>query len=300
MISKALTAILYTAYLFGVLYSHENIRLDRKGAIGTQASSFGILHGGQGNGVPSLDEISGGGISDFGILYLSKRWRAVEENISEDASNGSVGFSREGTLGFGVCTTSVRQESMHQSGSSVRRRSRSEYERSSGENLEAGRRNVINGEAYERRGYGNKNKQASNKRISSKIRSIRRNDNPHKGWSNLEDSWQQFTVTAYAFGCILPGNGKPEPNIKTKAANGKWPEANWTVAAPKELPFGTVLELSYQGIITTRIVGDRGRAIKGNRLDLFVSDCERAKVWGRRVVWVREIRRPLGVTRRTK
>ncbi len=110
--------------------------------------------------------------------------------------------------------------------------------------------------------------------------------------SNVDAEWTQYTVTAYHHGCIIPKNGiegKPR-----KAANGEWPEANWTVAAPPSLPFGTVLELSYQGIITTRIVGDRGRAIKGKRLDLFVSDCERAKAWGRRVVWVREIRRPLG------
>lgn len=109
--------------------------------------------------------------------------------------------------------------------------------------------------------------------------------------STVDAEW--YTVTAYSFGCILPKSGI-EPIGKTRAANGKWPEANWTVAAPKELPFDTVLELSYQGIITTRIVGDRGRAIKGKRLDLFVANCERAKAWGRRRVWVREIRRPLG------
>lgn len=113
---------------------------------------------------------------------------------------------------------------------------------------------------------------------------------------STDASWAWYTVTAYSFGCIRPKSGI-EPKGKTLAANGKMPVANWSVAADPSLPFDTVLELSYQGIVTTRIVHDRGRAIKKNRLDLFVSDCERARVWGVKRVWVREIRRPLGKTK---
>lgn len=105
--------------------------------------------------------------------------------------------------------------------------------------------------------------------------------------------WILFTVTAYAQGCIMPRSGREHTHLNP-AAYGKLPEANWSVAAPPDLPFGTVLELSYRGIITRRIVHDRGRAIKGKRLDLFVEDCERARRWGKKKVWVRVVRQPLG------
>lgn len=109
---------------------------------------------------------------------------------------------------------------------------------------------------------------------------------------SIDASWAWYTVTAYSHGCIRPKSGVERG--PQKAANGKMPVPNWSVAADPSLPFDTVLELSYQGIVTTRIVHDRGRDIKKNRLDLFVSDCERARMWGVRRVWVREIRRPLG------
>lgn len=107
----------------------------------------------------------------------------------------------------------------------------------------------------------------------------------------MAPTWQDFIVTAYHHGCIMPVGKEGGPR---KAANGRWPEVNWTIAAPKEFPFGTVLELSVDGIVTTRIVGDRGRAIKGKRLDLFVESCDHARRWGRRRVSVRVLTQPLG------
>lgn len=105
--------------------------------------------------------------------------------------------------------------------------------------------------------------------------------------------WRTMEVTAYSHGCTMPRSGR-EPKKPQRTASGAEAEVNWSVAASKEYPFGTVLELSYRGIVTRRIVHDRGSDIVDGRLDLFMSDCARAKAWGRKRISVREIRRPLG------
>ena len=106
--------------------------------------------------------------------------------------------------------------------------------------------------------------------------------------------WQRFVATGYGHGCTLPSSGK-EHKDPQPTTYGVEAVPNWTVAASAEdFPFLTVLEISYDGIVTTRIVHDRGSAITKGRLDLFFSSCAKAKRWGKRVLWVREIRSPLG------
>lgn len=112
------------------------------------------------------------------------------------------------------------------------------------------------------------------------------NDYSRKGGSNLED-WAAYVVTAYSAGCILPKFG-PEPPPQPMAS-GEWPVAGLHVAADPSLAFGTVLEVVYRGLPSRLIVGDRGRAIKGRRLDLFLATCRAARAWGRRTAYVREI-----------
>lgn len=56
-----------------------------------------------------------------------------------------------------------------------------------------------------------------------------------------------------------------------------------TVAAPKSFAFGTRLNIEGFG---ERIVQDRGGAIKGNRLDVFVDDHQRALELGKRTAKV--------------
>lgn len=91
-----------------------------------------------------------------------------------------------------------------------------------------------------------------------------------------------YEVTAYSHGCILPRDGRPEGHAR-RAANGRWPLADITVAADTSVhPFGT--ELLIEGI-GFRTVGDRGHAIKGRKLDLFVDSCREARRFGRR--WLR-------------
>lgn len=98
-------------------------------------------------------------------------------------------------------------------------------------------------------------------------------------------TWSQYEVTAYSKGCTMPKNGiEPEFNI---TASGAVPIANLTVAADKSFPFGTRLLLSFEGILSPRTVQDRGGAIFGRRLDLYMENCQKARLWGRRKVWVR-------------
>ncbi len=97
--------------------------------------------------------------------------------------------------------------------------------------------------------------------------------------------WVPYEATAYSHRCIMPKNGIEGP--PQRAANGKWPIANLSVAADPSLPFGTEIEVSHRGKPIRMVVHDRGRAIVGRKLDLFVESCEQAIRWGRKKVYVR-------------
>lgn len=103
----------------------------------------------------------------------------------------------------------------------------------------------------------------------------------------VQGHYLPYVVTAYAVGCILPKFG-PEPPAQ-RMASGEWPIAGLHVAADPSLAFGTVIEAVWQGLPSRLIVGDRGRAIRGRRLDLFVRDCDTARAWGRRTVMARVV-----------
>lgn len=55
----------------------------------------------------------------------------------------------------------------------------------------------------------------------------------------------------------------------TRTASGAYPKEGVTVAASKQFPFGTKLYIEGVGY---RTVQDRGGAIKGNKLDIYVSN----------------------------
>jgi len=89
-----------------------------------------------------------------------------------------------------------------------------------------------------------------------------------------------MTATAY---CIAG-----ETSTGTEAKSG-------TVAAdPAVLPMGTMIRVT--GLLSPRpqtfTVADTGPAVKGNEIDVFISDCARAKTFGRRPVQVRVLKRP--------
>lgn len=71
-----------------------------------------------------------------------------------------------------------------------------------------------------------------------------------------------------------------------KTASGTWPERYRTVAAGKELPFGTKIRI--EGFEDLRIVEDRG--VGNGRIDVFVPDHQECLQLGLmyRKVWVVE------------
>ena len=91
----------------------------------------------------------------------------------------------------------------------------------------------------------------------------------------------RFVVTAYSHYCTLPDSGV-EP-IPQRTAGGRWPIANVTVAADPSIPFDSELLVEGLGYLT---VMDRGSAIVGKRLDLFVDTCREAREFGRQMLTV--------------
>lgn len=84
-----------------------------------------------------------------------------------------------------------------------------------------------------------------------------------------------FEVTAYCGGRCC--NGK----WAGQTASGATPCEGRTCAASNKYPFGTRIELDGIG---TFIVEDRGGAITGNRIDIYMDDHRRANNFGRRRV----------------
>lgn len=106
------------------------------------------------------------------------------------------------------------------------------------------------------------------------------------------DGDRSYEVTAYSHGCTMPRDGGRE-RPPQRAANGRWPVADHTVAADTAVhPFGTEVLIEGVGF---RTVGDRGHAIKGRRLDLFVDSCKEARRFGRR--WLRVFPVPVETTK---
>ena len=97
-----------------------------------------------------------------------------------------------------------------------------------------------------------------------------------------------FTITAYTNGYEStqkkPGQrGYGITASGTRAKEGRTISADWTL-----LPPGTVVRI--EGLDGTYVVEDKGQAIEGYRMDLFIRDLHQAKAWGvqKRKVWVVE------------
>ena len=67
---------------------------------------------------------------------------------------------------------------------------------------------------------------------------------------------------------------------------GRWSDGHFAngekvrelaIAAPKEIPFGTLIDVPGYGIAEVK---DRGGAIKGNKIDVYFDEHEVAKKWG--------------------
>lgn len=101
------------------------------------------------------------------------------------------------------------------------------------------------------------------------------------------DFSEDFVITAYTAGPESTGK-KPGDIGYGITASGTVVKENHTVAADWNiLPPGTQIEI--EGLPYIYTVEDRGGAIKGNRIDLYVADLDDAIRWGKQIRKVRII-----------
>lgn len=93
-----------------------------------------------------------------------------------------------------------------------------------------------------------------------------------------EEEWMLFEVSAYTNGKESTNKVKGDKDY-AKTASGKMTKEGRTVSADEMFPFGTILYIDGVG---ERVVEDRGGAIKGHKLDLFIEDLQEARNFGRK------------------
>jgi 3D (Asp-Asp-Asp) domain-containing protein len=99
---------------------------------------------------------------------------------------------------------------------------------------------------------------------------------PPSPMASESNQYTRFVATAYS--------------DRGTTASGVFVNTGIVAADPKVLPIGSVIEMklgSHSGIYT---VLDTGGFIKGNRIDIYVPDTERALEFGRRQVKIRVLR----------
>lgn len=92
-----------------------------------------------------------------------------------------------------------------------------------------------------------------------------------------------FIVTAYTAGQESTGK-LPGDKGYGVTASGRRAQEGITAACPPYLEFGTVLYIEGLG---RRVCQDRGGAIKGRHIDVFMTSLGRARQFGRQVLDVR-------------
>lgn len=92
-------------------------------------------------------------------------------------------------------------------------------------------------------------------------------------WVKLETG-KRFTINASAYTAAADECGKSDGIT----ASGLKVEANRTLACPRELPFGTKLRIDGMGEFRCE---DRGGAIKGNKIDIYMETKSEAFAFGR-------------------
>ena len=94
----------------------------------------------------------------------------------------------------------------------------------------------------------------------------------------VEIEWQVYEVTAYTAGFESTGKTPNHPEYGI-TASGQRVIPMWTIACPRELPFGTLIYIAeVQWIFSCQ---DRGSAITSGHLDIYMEDLERALEFGR-------------------
>jgi 3D (Asp-Asp-Asp) domain-containing protein len=94
-------------------------------------------------------------------------------------------------------------------------------------------------------------------------------------WSNLPK--EAFTINASAY----TASADECDNDKGITASGIKVQENRTIACPPSFPFGAKIEIEGMG---TYVCEDRGGAIKGNHIDIFVKTKKEAFAFGRQTL----------------
>lgn len=94
------------------------------------------------------------------------------------------------------------------------------------------------------------------------------------------EQWQTFNATAYS--------------VEGETASGAQTREGRTIAADTRiLPMGTKVEVAdagpYSGVY---VVHDRGRAIRGREIDIFIDNPREAKAFGKKPVRIRVLEVP--------
>lgn len=120
----------------------------------------------------------------------------------------------------------------------------------------------------------NKIVQVKSNTVSSRSETTSRANNNANSENNTEGKTSKvkvYKITAYCSCSKCCGSyASGYTSSGTKATAGR------TVAAPSSLPFGTKLKINGN----TYVVEDRGGAIKGNRIDIYVNSHSAALSWG--------------------
>ncbi|WP_430016461.1 3D domain-containing protein [Paenibacillus naphthalenovorans] len=97
-----------------------------------------------------------------------------------------------------------------------------------------------------------------------------------------EPAAELYVVTAYTSGPESTGKrpGHPAYGI---TASGKRVKAGRTAVCPREMAFGTRINIRGVG---ERVCDDRGGAIKGKRIDVYIPDLKGAVEFGRQTLEV--------------
>ena len=94
-------------------------------------------------------------------------------------------------------------------------------------------------------------------------------------------------VTAYTAGYESTGKTPDHPAYGV-TASGEIVQENHTIACPPRYPFGTVIEIEgFDGI--EFVCEDRGGAIRGDKLDVYIADLDEAIQFGRQKLEVKII-----------
>jgi 3D (Asp-Asp-Asp) domain-containing protein len=93
----------------------------------------------------------------------------------------------------------------------------------------------------------------------------------------------KMEVTAYTAGPESTGKTRQDPEYGI-TASGRRVQPDHTLACPQSLDFGTIVYIPFFGEVYR--CEDRGAAIRGARLDVYMQNVEKAVDFGRRKLWV--------------